>query len=391
MHSPDISDFLLSTYDYSLPHELIAQESVHPADEARLLVTERKTWVVLHNTKYRELPDIIPPDRVLFFNDSRVLRSRVSLCWSRALNPTWWERVLQDGEVFFLKMLSQDTFEALVRPWRGMKRGMKFQIHDLLIEVLEFTDDGRIFRILQGSIYDTMQQFGQLPLPPYIDYDSSKEGDYQTIFARSDGSVAAPTASLHFTDSLLSRLSHERVFVTLHVWLGTFKGIKTEDIRDFSIHGEIIEVEKSIFDRIASIKGKWQKVLAVGTTVCRTLESLLFLWVQLSQAERQSYQTETQNYWNILTRDINVSQHRDSYEYSAWKYRFETYIYIYPWYIFRVVDELITNFHLPRSSLLVLVSAFTSVERMKKLYQYAIQESYRFYSFGDGMYIMCSD
>ncbi len=234
-----------------------------------------------------------------------------------------------------------------------------------------------------------MEKYGELPLPPYIEYRKEKEKDYQTTFAKNNGSVAAPTASLHFTEELLGRIKNPKEYVTLHVGLGTFKGIDVADIRDYHIHRETIEIELSLFERITAYKKNGQKTVAVGTTVCRTLESLPSLWGVLDETVKKSLNDETQNYWNMLTQNMNNMNwiHTIMVNHELWTLNFETAIYITPGYEFWIVDELITNFHLPESSLLVLVSAFMGKENVDALYQHAIREKYRFFSFWDGMYI----
>lgn len=384
-------DFALTTYDYDLPPELIAQEAVHPADRARLLVAEKESGTIIADTDFASLPDILPSDRILFFNNSKVLRSRIPLHSARFMDPSGRERIVTEGEIFFLKMQGSGYFEALVRPWKLFRIGTRITIDTLELEVSGVTDVWRMLRICAWSIWETMERIGRLPLPPYIAYDIEKEQDYQTQFAQSLGSVAAPTASLHFTSDLLERLPHERAFVTLHVWLGTFKGIDVEDVRDYSIHGEIVEVWEILFTHIASWKLSGKKVLAVGTTVCRTLESLPFLWRCLLPEEKMYFSEDVRAFWDGIAH-ITDDRSREwtfvtAYEHDRGVYRFETHIYIFPWYTFRVVDELITNFHLPRSSLLVLVSAFSSMESVRRLYRHAIDAKYRFYSFGDGMYL----
>lgn len=386
-----MSPFSLETYDYSLPPELIAQEAVHPADRAKLLVARRESGEIIAETDYASLPDILPSDRVLFFNNSKVLRSRIPLHDGVILNTHWKEKTGVNGEIFFLRMTGGDHFEALVRPWRHFAIGTRVRIRELIIEVKSITPSGRVFHILAWSIWETMEEVWQLPLPPYIAYGVEKEKDYQTDFALTPGSVAAPTASLHFTSELLERLPHERVFVTLHVGLGTFKGIDSGDVRDYSIHGEIVEVPEIIFEQIAILKEEWKKILAVGTTVCRTLESLPFLWRCFTPEMKKNFPLGVRLFWESIAR-ITDDRSREwafvtAYEQSDHMYRFETHIYIFPWCTFRLVDDLITNFHLPKSSLLVLVSAFSSIESVKRLYRHAIDEKYRFYSFWDGMYL----
>ncbi len=234
-----------------------------------------------------------------------------------------------------------------------------------------------------------METYGELPLPPYITYSKEKERDYQTSFAKTDGSVAAPTASLHFTRELMDAIENPKEYITLHVGLGTFKGIDTSDIRDYHIHAETIEIPLDLFSRIYAYKTTDKKLIAVGTTVCRTLESLPSLWQSLDQEMKEIFDSNIIAYWNTLTEDLaptNWIEHI-TYDSQTGSLTFSTSIYITPGYTFRIVDELITNFHLPESSLLVLVSAFMGKENVDAFYTHAIQERYRFFSFGDGIYI----
>lgn len=234
-----------------------------------------------------------------------------------------------------------------------------------------------------------MNLYGELPLPPYIEYSKEKEKDYQTSFALKDGSVAAPTASLHFTKELMEQIPHEKFFLTLHVGLGTFKGIDTEDIRDYAIHEERAEIDTSLFEIIRKLKTEGKKIVAVGTTACRTLESLPYVWKFLNEKDRSTFSDEVQKYWDSLTKNLEKKDyiHALVINYQLSIINFSTSIYIYPGETFTIVDELITNFHLPESSLLVLVSTLLGKENTMNIYREAIEKKYRFYSFGDGMYI----
>jgi S-adenosylmethionine:tRNA ribosyltransferase-isomerase len=257
------------------------------------------------------------------------------------------------------------------------------------VEIIGISQNGRFLRAYGTTIEELMIEFGELPLPPYISYDSSKERDYQTVFAEKSGSVAAPTASLHFTRELIEKLPHEQIYITLHVGLGTFQWVDTPDIRDYHIHRETVEITASLWEKIATLKKSGKKILAVGTTVCRTIESLPFVWKKLTENERKWIPNEVQKYWDNLTRDIEdalyisdlVSIQEDAL------FRFGTSIFIYPGKRFSLVDDLITNFHLPESSLLMLVSAFIGREEILATYEAAIEKKYRFFSFWDGMYL----
>ena len=379
--------FQLTDYNYHLPEELIAQEAIHPHHNAKMMIIERGTGILKSETTFWDLDNQINPNGVLFFNDSRVVRSRIILkdIPYKKINTEKW--ILHEWEIFYLSTITENTIEALVRPGNKFKIGTIFYIWEYLLEVIENTESGRILKINWGTISDFLAKYGSLPLPPYIEYTQEKEADYQTSFAKKDGSVAAPTASLHFTKELLEKIKNPKEYITLHVWLGTFQGIKTSDVRDYEIHSEKVEISKDIFGKIFELKQNQKKIIAVGTTATRVLESLPYLWKNLDTSNKKSFDANICNYWdNLISAEENpnwiknISICTDSIE-------FETSIYITPGFIFTIIDELITNFHLGWSSLLVLVSAFLGYEKTRKIYEKAIQNKYRFYSFGDGMYI----
>jgi S-adenosylmethionine:tRNA ribosyltransferase-isomerase len=408
--------FNLSDYTYSLPSELIAETAIHPHHDARLMVIDRTSGHLEAESTFWHLDEFLWDDRVIFLNNSRVLRARIALSDTLYTSPSWESKILSEGEIFYLKTNTPDTFEALVRPGNKFKIGTIFEIWEYKIELIGITDSGRILKInnSQLTINNLLATHGALPLPPYIEYSSEKEADYQTSFAEKDGSVAAPTASLHFTSELMEKIENQKEYITLHVGLGTFKGIDTTDIREYAIHSEVVEVPTEIFATIAELKQSWKRIVAVGTTACRTLESLPSLWRALDTDMQNTIDANIRDYWNNLTRDleendwiqdISFSEQdlsssvtdtddlcrdgRDdwSISYLLTPISFSTSIYITPGYIFRVVDDLITNFHIPESSLLVLVSAFLGYEATMEIYEQAISGRYRFYSFGDGMYI----
>lgn len=381
--------FSLSAYTYHLPKELIAQEAIHPHHDARMMIIDRTTGDINNETTFWNLDKHLQDDRVIFFNDSKVMRSRVTLeniAYEKPNKATW---ILTDGEIFYLSAVSENTFSALVRPGNKFKIGTIFQIHEYTIEVIEITESGRILKIQWWDISHFLEKYGSLPLPPYITYSKEKEIDYQTSFAKTDGSVAAPTASLHFTKELMEKIPNQKEFLTLHVGLGTFKWIQTPDIRDYAIHAESIEISIEIFEKIANIRENNQKIVAVGTTATRTLESLPYLWLHLDENIKKILNAKTCEYWNTRIQTIKKQEwiHSIRENPELWVISFETSIYITPGYQFLIVDDLITNFHLSESSLLVLISAFVGYEETQKIYKYAIDQSYRFYSFGDGMYI----
>lgn len=379
--------FLLSDYNYNLPEELIAQEAIHPHHDARIMVIDRDSGKITDETTFWNIDQHLDPNRVIFFNDSRVVRSRIILKNTIYIKPSGEKWVLNEGEIFYLSSISDTTIDALVRPGNKFKIGTIFKIGKYHLEVKENTESGRILHIQWGNIFDFLETHGSLPLPPYIEYTKEKESDYQTSFAKNDGSVAAPTASLHFTEELIQKLDIQKEYLTLHVWLWTFQGIKTVDVRDYEIHSEKVEIPEDIFEKIANIKQQNKKIVAVGTTATRTLESLPYLWNSLDTEYKNHFNTNTRKYWDSKILGIEIPAWIHKITYNKNSIHFETSIYITPWFVFKITDELITNFHLWGSSLLVLISAFLGYENTKKIYEYAIKNKYRFYSFGDGMYI----
>ena len=390
-HPIEPSLFSLEEYNYLLPEELIAQEAIHPHHDARVIVIDKNTGGIKTESTFWNLDTIIPPDRVMFLNNSRVLPARIPLKWVEISREDGTKSTIQNGEILFCKMLQDDRFEAMVRPGAKFRKNTKIHFPEGDLKVIEMSDTGRILKAEWVSIFEIMKQYGELPLPPYIEYTKSKEEDYQTTFAKKEGSVAAPTASLHFTQELLAKLPIEKKYVTLHVGLGTFKGIDTDDVRDYQIHGELIEVDISLFSEIYALRRLEKKILAIGTTVCRTLESLPHIWNHLTEIQKDIFPEWVRNFWNGLTENLTSEWVISDIHIGKESILFESRIYIYPGVRFLLVDDLITNFHLPKSSLLVLISAFLGKENTRRIYEYAIKERYRFFSFGDGMYIRSED
>jgi S-adenosylmethionine:tRNA ribosyltransferase-isomerase len=307
----------LSELDYELPPELIAQHPAERRDASRLLVYERATGAVRHRT-FAELPDELHGELVVV-NDTRVVPARIPLDSPK-------------GEVLLLERLEGDLWEGLARPTRRLKPGRRYGP----VELLEHLGEGRWRLRLEGEPH------GETPLPPYITEPLGDASRYQTVYAREPGSAAAPTAGLHFTPELLERLRPERV--TLHVGLDTFRPVNEERLEEHRIHGERYEVEPDAWERIRAA----ERVLAVGTTTVRVLET--------------------------LARDAPLAGRTD--------------LFVTPGFEFRRVDALLTNFHLPRSTLLALVMAFAGIEETRRLYATAVAERYRFYSFGDAMLLL---
>jgi len=321
----------LSDYDYDLPKELIAQRPAQRRDDSRMMVLHRDTQTIEHR-QFRNLKTFLRPGDLLVLNDTQVLPAR---------------RLSDDGaiEFLFLERLGPRRWKCLVRPGRKMRTGAAATIGNATLHVANITDDGGRVVVLDNDI--DLYSGGSMPLPPYIRRESDIEDGtrYQTVFANTPGALAAPTAGLHFTPEILSEIPH--AFVTLHVGTGTFLPVRSENIAEHRMHAERFSISTAAAARIDGAR----RILAVGTTVVRALES----------AKRD---------------DGKLVAQEDS-----------TDIFIYPPYRFRAVDVLLTNFHLPRSTLLMLVSAFAGREFLLRAYREAVRERYRFYSYGDCMLI----
>ncbi len=336
-----------SDFNFDLPAELIAQSPLPERDHSRLMLLDKTNGSVEHKFFY-DLPDYFQPGDCLVLNDSRVIPAR--LLGTRRGGGA--------AEILLLKDLGENKWECLVRPGRKIRPGTKlvFGNGELSAEVLEITDGGnRIVRFdYEGIFLEVLEALGKMPLPPYITKELDEPERYQTVYSRVVGSAAAPTAGLHFTDSLLDSIRKKGVevcFLTLHVGLGTFRPVKEDEIEDHLMHSEYCTVPEDTAERVNKAKNNGNKIIAVGTTSCRTLESFS---------------------------DDDGVLHSG----SKW-----TDIFIYPGYRFKCVDSLVTNFHLPESTLIMLVSALAGRENVLHAYQVAIKEKYRFFSFGDAMFI----
>lgn len=336
-----------SDFTYELPPELIAQTPLERRDASRLLVLDRETGSTEHRHFY-DLPEYLRPGDCLVMNDSRVIPAR--LIGTRPSGGA--------TEVVLLRDLGKGRWECLTRPGRKMREGMSVRFGDELTAVVEavLPDGNRILRFSwEGIFLEVLEKLGRVPLPPYIRTQLDDPERYQTVYAREPGSAAAPTAGLHFTDELLGRIRAMSVgtcFVTLHVGLGTFRPVKAENVEDHEMHAEYCTVPPEAAQTINTTRRNGGRIIAVGTTSCRTLESL-------------------------AAEDGTVAAD------SRW-----TDIFIYPGYRFKCVDALITNFHLPGSTLMMLVSAFAGRERILSAYREAIDLRYRVFSFGDAMLLI---
>ncbi len=343
-----VREWKTKDFDYELPKELIAQTPVEPRDASRLMVLDKETGAVAHR-HFRDITEYLRPGDCLILNDSRVLPARL-----------YGVKEGTGAHVEFLLLTCQggNVWEALAKPGKRAKEGAVFQFGGGLLraEVVAVKDDGN--RVLQftcdGEFYSVLDRVGQMPLPPYITEKLQDRERYQTVYSRELGSAAAPTAGLHFTPELLEKVRAMGVgvgFVTLHVGLGTFRPVNEEAITDHRMHSEHYYLPAETADLIRRTKERGGRVIAVGTTSCRTLESV-------------------------------AAKEGEICESSGW-----TDIFIYPGFSFRVLDGLITNFHLPESTLIMLVSALAGYDHIMHAYRVAVQERYRFFSFGDAMFI----
>ncbi len=379
----------LSDYTFSLPPELIAQELHSPADECKLLTYSIPDGDISDEIFRDSLLNIDPSTHV-FVNKTKVCNARIPVHFP------WSGRVkARDGEIFFLKKLDEFTFEALVRPWKKFSVWTNIPIDEKVsFNVVSLSHEGRTLRCSQ-PIEHALREYGQLPLPPYIEYKEETAWSYQPIFAQDMWSTAAPTASLHFTDTLVESLKQKWVQfhdLILHVGLGTFKPVDTDDITQYDIHAEECSVACSLFSTIARAKEQQEPLLSIWTTVTRTLESLPYLWKRLSEENDflAQFDDDVIRFWNQLTVTVSLDQAHQFIPHVSLDQghlSFSTQLYLYPWSRFFVIDQLITNFHLPKSSLLMLVWAFIWYDNMKKVYAHAIEQKYRFYSFWDAMRI----
>ena len=339
----------MKTHDfwYDLPEELIAQTPLENRDSSRLLVLDRQTGEVQHRHFYNILEYLCPGD-CLVLNDSRVLPARLL-----GHRPTGGA-----VELLLLRDLGEKRWECLAKPGRKLQPGQEvvFGNGELTATVVDIVDDGnRIVEFhYEGIFLEVLERLGKMPLPPYIKEELQDQERYQTVYSREVGSAAAPTAGLHFTEELLGKLRDKGVktaFVTLHVGLGTFRPVKAEEISEHHMHAELCMMSEATAQLLNDTKKAGGRIICVGTTSCRTLESLV--------NEDGSFEAK-----------------------SRW-----TEIFIYPGYTFKAMNGLITNFHLPESTLVMLVSAFAGRENILNAYNEAVKERYRFFSFGDAMFI----
>ncbi|MCI8581127.1 MAG: tRNA preQ1(34) S-adenosylmethionine ribosyltransferase-isomerase QueA [Dorea sp.] len=334
---------------YELPEELIAQDPLEDRSSSRLLVLDRKSGAVSHHV-FRKITEYLKEGDCLVINDTKVIPAR--LIGSKIGTGA---RI----EVLLLKRKENNIWETLVKPGKKMKAGAKISFGDGLLtgEVIDIVEEGnRLIRFsFEGIFEEILDQLGQMPLPPYITHQLQDKNRYQTVYAKHTGSAAAPTAGLHFTPELLRAIEErgiEIAKVTLHVGLGTFRPVKVDEITDHHMHSEFYQIDEEAAKKINRAKATGNRVICVGTTSCRTIES----------AADESGHLKAKSGW--------------------------TDIFIYPGYEFRALDGLITNFHLPESTLIMLVSALAGRENVLAAYEEAVKERYRFFSFGDAMLVI---
>ena len=333
---------------FKLPEELIAQDPLEDRSASRLLVLDKESGKIEHRM-FRDIKAYLKPGDCLVINDTKVIPARLI-----------GSKIGTDAkiEILLLKRKENDIWETLVKPGKKAKPGTKISFGEGLLigEVIDVVEEGnRLIQFsYQGIFEEILDQLGQMPLPPYITHQLEDKNRYQTVYAKHSGSAAAPTAGLHFTPELLKEIKESGVdiaHVTLHVGLGTFRPVKVENIQEHHMHSEFYHIEASEAEKINRAKRGGHRIICVGTTSCRTIES-------------------------AAKPDGTLS------ECSGW-----TEIFIYPGYKFKILDALITNFHLPESTLIMLVSALAGREHVLNAYQEAIRERYRFFSFGDAMFI----
>ncbi|PRR81226.1 tRNA preQ1(34) S-adenosylmethionine ribosyltransferase-isomerase QueA [Clostridium vincentii] len=338
----------VSDFNFNLPEGLIAQHPLEKRDESRLMVLDKKTGEIQHE-KFYDIIDYLKTGDTLVLNNTRVMPARLI-----------GQKEITGGKIEFLllKKIEGDTWEALAKPGRSAKVGKKFTFGDgkLKAEVIEVLENGnRIIELYYEGIFEqVLDELGEMPLPPYIHERLEEQERYQTVYSKEKGSAAAPTAGLHFTKELMDKIEAKGiniVYVTLHVGLGTFRPVKVAIIEDHDMHSEFYMLSQDSADIINETKKRGNKIISVGTTSTRTLETI--------------------GDENGIVR-----------EQSGW-----TNIFIYPGYKFKVIDKLITNFHLPESTLIMLVSTLATREYVMHAYDEAVKEKYRFFSFGDAMFI----
>lgn len=377
-----VNIFMSSTsteqFNYVLPPGRIAQHSVEPRDHSKLMILDRDTGVIEHKHFYDIIDELVAGD-VLVFNDTKVFRARLN-----GKVVELWSGGVKELEVFLLRCDSSygwdpqipqlhSIWQSLIRGAKKINVGDKIQIDEIEIVVKEKREDGIVlieFPMNESDVLAFTDSHGSIPIPPYVDEKPTSIEQYQTVYAKETGSVAAPTAGFHFTNELLDRIKAKGVeiaFVTLHVGIGTFRPMQSETIEEHTMHSEFVNISPEVAQQINHAKSEGQRVIAVGTTTVRSLEGAALISPSFTRRGSGGGQVAQQLSPEGFHADVNM--------------------FIKPGFQFKVIDALITNFHLPKSTLLVLVSALAGREHILAAYEEAIKKDYRFFSFGDAMFI----
>ncbi len=336
-----------SEFDYNLPKKLIAQEPVRPRDHSRLMVLDRQKRSIKHR-HFFDIGEFLKKGDLLVLNDTKVFKARLEAKVGEA-----------EVEIFLLRPMGK-AWQTMAKPGRKLKEDKEIVLKGgLKARLIEKKQDGTYiiqFKVDNEKLFKIIEKIGHVPVPPYVEKEPERPEDYQTVYAEHTGSVAAPTAGFHFTKELIEKLKRKGVefkYITLHVGIGTFQPVKTEEIEDHKMHSEFVSISEQAAEDINKAKEEGRRVISAGTTTCRALEGV-------------------------------AGKHGGKLkEYSG-----DVNIFMYPGYVFKIVDGLITNFHLPRSTLLMLASALAGRELVMKAYDMAVKEEYRFYSFGDAMLVL---
>ena len=368
----------IELFDYVLPPERIAQEPVRPRDTSRLMVLDRATGERQHK-RFFEIVDELRAGDLLVMNDTKVFKARLR-----------GRRFAKELEVFLLRPVADAlpgaaVWHALVRPGKLVHVGNNIQLADgVMATVVDKLSDGSVrlsFLMSNEEVIDFANRYGEIPVPPYVEKAPENFNDYQTVYARETGSVAAPTAGFHFTPELIEKLKGKGVqfsFVTLHVGIGTFRPVKTATLEEHEMHSEFVEISPETASTINIAKHEGRRVIAVGTTTVRALEGVASL----------CHPEEAKPTKDLVSDGREIPHFvRDDHALPPEGFVGDVNMFITPGYTFKIIDALITNFHLPKSTLLVLVSAFAGREKILAAYQEAVEQQYRFFSFGDAMFL----
>lgn len=390
----------LSDYNFDLPPDLIAQDLTQPADHARMMVIDQ--WQISHEGRFDDIINHLEEWDLIIFNNSKVVPARIALTESDTIITTKNKQInfiIWEAEIFFLRHYSNDRFEALVRRGKWFKIWSIVRIGKYKLIIGKITLAGRIITLSpadssfikqqdQNLVMQFLHDHGTIPLPPYIEDNENKHNDYQPIIATQEGSVAAPTAALHFTDRLLLQIDDIwvlRTEATLHIGIGTFRLIDVDDVRDHEIHREWCQINTHLFTQIAQTHCNHQKITIIGTTSTRIIESLPYVYLHLQS--QIILDDHIRKYWDSLTLWL-IDPWYIVDPYVMWDdIFFDTQLFMYPWFTPKIINHLVTNFHLPKSTLLLMISSLIGYDILIQAYETGIEQEYMFYSFGDAMLI----